>query len=587
MSHLGIAREIAACTGKSVKKEPQVIKMSGENINDSLSLEVEDGNQCPVYCARLIKNVKITESPAWLKNRLSSCGITPINNIVDVTNYIMLDLGQPMHAFDADKISSKKILVRNAKKGEQIVSFDGTIIDLIENDLVITDGKKPIALAGVVGSIDSGISSETTNIILEAASFNRKSIRATMKRLRTQTDAGSRFERGVDPKIAQYSIDKAAKLIKETGGGSVSTGILKFESLPNTTEIKIESEKINSLLGTKLTDQEMYAILRRLGFIIHEDIATVPSWRPDCSIWQDLAEEIVRIYGLVNLEKRPVEKTLSKNKSAYFYKEALKDLLTSAGYSEVYNYSFMSNSDAKLFNLDEKSLIEVENPVAPENRYMRSSLIYGLLKNISKNGVFDPIAIFEVGKVFDKKNESFNLCVAFAGKNSKDNLLNLINVLGQSFKYAPSAVELSKEELQKYKIKKSSVSYFEIDLEDIEKKFLGDKSNLKLSVPKDDFIYRNISKFPSVVRDLAFIVDRKINALEVLKAIKTESNDVILAELFDEFSSDKLGENKKNIAYHVHLQSAEKTLKDIEAEEIISKIVKNIEKKFNAKLRKA
>lgn len=584
LSHLGVAREIAVLKNSNIFRKPIELKMISKKISESLSLQVEANDLCSTYLARVVEGVKITESPRWLRDRLVSCGITPLNNIVDITNYIMLDLGQPMHAFDLDKIEDNKIIVRRTDNNESITSFDGTNIDLEKDDLIIADGKKPIAVAGIIGGIDSGISDNTTSIVLEAASFSAKSIRATSKRLGIKTDASMRFERGVDPNIALYAIDKAAKMISEICGGKILSGVLKHKNNSEEIKIKLESQKINDLLGTTISEKDMIEILKRLGFRYQKDFIIVPSWRPDVTIWQDISEEIIRIYGLNNLLPAPIKATKITSNSEYVCKEFIKDILVSSGFSECFNYSFISEKESELFGISKKNLVEVENPLAPENRYMRNSLMPGLLKNVAKNSSFDRVFLFEIGKVFNKLNEHFSLGVIASGKGARDAINDLVSNYQRIINQEIEVLELSKEYLLKYKIKKTSVCFFEINLTEISKKFKN-INKLKLSDIESRTNYRDVSKYPSIVRDLAFILAKNIDSKKVEEAIKNGSNYVIISELFDEFMSDKLGKNKKNLAYHIHLQAEDRTLKDAEANIEISTIIKTVEKQFSAKLR--
>ncbi|TSC95314.1 MAG: phenylalanyl-tRNA synthetase beta chain [Candidatus Berkelbacteria bacterium Athens1014_28] len=585
LSHLGVAREISALLKTNLSRKPINLKMTGKKIQSILDLEVKDAALCPTYVARALENVKISDSPEWLKKRLISCGIEPINNVVDVTNYILLDLGQPMHAFDLEKIKGKRIIVRCAKKSEKIRSFDGTNLRLEKNDLIIADGEKPIAIAGIVGGIDSGISESTTSIVLEAASFSPKSVRATSKRLGIKTDASMRFERGVDPNLALYAIDKAAKMISEISGAIIFSGVLKHKVDSSETKIRFEYDKINNLLGTKISESEMIEILKRLNFKIEKNFVIVPSFRPDVTIWQDLAEEIIRLHGINNLKSLAVEKTKTTNNTEYFYKEIIKDIFVEFGFSESYNYSFISDNDCEIFNIDKKNLVKVANPLVPENHFMRNSLLFGLLKNIAKNPSFNNIMIFEIGKVFNKAGEKFYLGAIVSGKDATENLKKTVAQLENQFSFEKKIIEINSSDLLKYKIKRNSISYLEIDLSLVAKSFVGNANSLKIKKANFDIVYRDISKFPSVVRDLAFIVSEKIKSEDVESEIKKNSKYVIISEPFDEFKSDKFGVGKKNLAYHIHLQAEDRTLKDTEAETEIRNIIKNIEKMFNAKLR--
>lgn len=587
LSHLGVAREIGAILHKSVKKSPIKLKMINEPASSALKLEVNEKKLCPNYFTRIVKNVSVGPSPEWLKSRLEICGIKSINNIVDITNYIMLDLGQPMHAFDLDRIDKHKIIIRKAKKSEKIVTIDHDTKILTGDELVIADSKKPIAIAGVMGGAYSEISNHTKNIVIEAAEFERKSIRNTSKKY-SITEASYRFERGIDPVLIEYSLNKAAKMIQDIAGGTILSGIVGYKSNYKKHELIFNYKKINNLLGTTLNDQQINSILISLGFKISNNICLIPSYRSDVSIWQDLAEEVVRIYGLNKIKLSPIKKTPAPKKSSYYYNEYLKDILASIGFNEIFSYPFMSESDLKNSKLKANDLLEVINPTQPENKFLRNSLIPGLLKSISKNPTFDPIMMFEIGNIFSKKKESTYLGVATSGKmafelinKAKDLLLNTLNLNINQDKIR----ELKREELRKLKIKKPSVYAFELDLTSLNDSIHVPEKKLGLNTTTDKVRYRPVSKYPSYTRDLAFVLNKKIKSNDVSKTIYDTSDLVNRVELFDEFSSNKLGKNKKNLAFHVNLQSSSKTLEDKEAKQIVLKIINSIIKKYNAKLR--
>lgn len=588
LSHFGMAREVAAILGKTISKQPLTLSMSGDNVNNHLTLNIKDQELCPRYFARIVKGVKIAPSPDWLQKRLQLAGVKPINNVVDITNYIMLDLGQPLHAFDASKIKDNTIVVRKAKKDETIITLDGENKTLASSMLVIADSEDPIAIAGVMGGYNSQIENNTQDIVIEAAEFNRISIRKTSKTLGLSTDASYRFERGIDPALMEYSINKAAKMVHEIAGGSILSGIAKVETPIKKTSVEYRASDINTLLGTDLNDESINTYLKHLGFVVSGNKAEVPSWRHDVTIWQDLAEEIVCLYGLKNVKLTPVSKTDAPKKSSYYYKEHLKDILVDTGYSEVYNYSFMSEQDINTAKIPAKDLLEVANPVSPENKYMRNSLVPGMLGSIAKNPTFDPVLLFEVGNVFDKTDESTHLCVVSAGSNAEKHINSAITAISKEIKLSKdeSIVKcLKREELSSFKIKKPLVYYVEIDLTNIEKNIISDPSKMKLKLSKKDIIYRPVSKYPSLTRDLAFIVKKEIEVEDVAKSIYQVSELVNNVELFDEFASDKFGLGNKNIAYHIYLQAPDRTLNDDEANHLIKDIINKIEVEFKAKFR--
>jgi phenylalanyl-tRNA synthetase beta chain len=586
LSHIGLAREVAAFENSNVRKEPVLMtRPSTEKTSSKISIEIKDAELCPQYLARVIEGVKIGPSPKWLQDRLIACGAKPINNVVDVTNFILLDLGHPMHAFDAAKIKDSKIIVRKSKNHEDIVTLDGEIRHLDSSILVISDPEKVVAIAGIMGGENSEVDDNTETIILEAAEFDPKFIRAAAKKLNLSTEASYRFERGIDSGAIEYAINKAASLIAEVSGGRVLSGIVQSGEKPERKNIAISHDNIRRLLGKNVGDEEIEHILRHLGFMIENGTATVPTWRHDISIWQDLAEEVGRVVGYDKIDLLTLTKIKSREKSNYYFVEKLKDLLDTAGYTESMNYPFLSENDLVAAKLKPENLLEIQNPIQPENKYLRLSLIPGLLKNIAKNPAFDPVLIFEIGHVFSKTNESQNLAIASTVKDRAvhDEIIN--KALALLPRSSAKTSEFSRQELQQYKIKRASVFVSEINLSKILNDIKIDK-NISLKSASPDTVYRGVSKFPAVSRDLAFIVDKTAPAGKISDKIYSVSELINRVELFDEFASDKFGLGKKNLAFHIYLQSKEKTLNDNDALEIINSIIKVVENKFNAKLRK-
>ncbi len=575
LSHLGIARELAAKYKKSIQKEPISLSMSSHKTSGAVSVNIED-KSCSKYYARVIKHLKVGDSPDWLKNRLTSIGLKPVNNIVDVTNYIMYDIGQPLHAFDYDKVEGRNIVVRKAEKNEPFIALDAKKYRLTENDLVIADSKRPIALAGIMGGQDSAIGAETQDIVLEAAVFNAVNIRRSSKQLGISSDASYRFERGIDSSLVEYAINKAANLIKEVAGGNILSGIVKNETNIPANEVNIEYDKINNLLGLKLTEEEINQYLRRLCFEVHDGFATVPAFRHDIGLWQDLAEEVGRLYGSENLKHLPLPKSEKPRRSDYFYQESLKDKLVFCGLTESISYPFVSSHDVAALDIDIESALEVKNPVQPENKYLRQSLFGGLAKLTARNSSFPTIYTFEIGRVFNKKSETTKLGLMLAGQNQKE-ILAIIETIKKHLPVPdPVLVDQSKF---RYKFRKNFVYFVESDI-----------SSLGLTVtdivwPKKEIVYRQVSKYPSANRDIAIIVDEKINSEDINKSIFDSSNKVNRVELFDEFRSEKLGAGKKSLAFHLDLQDLTKTLTDQEADDEIKKIINKLSKYFGAKLR--
>jgi phenylalanyl-tRNA synthetase beta chain len=584
LSHIGISREISAIYNKELKY-PIIDDIEYRSTN--LSIDIENSDLCPQYYAIKIKNVNILPSPKWLKDRLTFLGINPVNNIVDITNYVMLELGQPIHAFDADKIADNKIIVRKTGEMEKTVTLDGVTRNLPNESLVISDKEKILAVAGIMGGKNSEIKNSTKNIILEAAEFDRISVRKTSKKIGLATDASYRFERGIDSDKIEFTIKRAVNLINKLAGG-VAEKIVGSKKIVNHDSIEINYQGINSLLGTALNESEINDTLTKLGFCINKGHAQPPSFRHDISIWQDLAEEVGRINGYDKIKQCEVKTTKPYKRSTYFIKERIKDELTNLGFTEVYNYNYLSEKDVEVAGLSNKNLLEIANPLQKENKYLRSSLVPCLLKNIAKNPSFDPILLFEFGNTFTINNEHNYLGLVSSGKNAKKTLENAINKISKFFGNDKKNIpikELNKNELHYYKIKKPNAYVAEMPSKIFfDNHKLTDKElNLKLS--EINASYRSLSQYPPISRDLAFIVNSNIDSNSIANEIKNICDLVIIVELFDEFASDKFGKNKKNIAFHVYLQNIKKSMTDDEANTVIAEIIKKIENKFSAKLR--
>lgn len=584
LSHFGVAREVAAICSSQLKE------VKAPNLNQSkqstINVEVADSDLCLQYHAIEIKGVKVQDSPQWLKNRLIALGQKPINNVVDVTNYILFDLGQPLHAFDQEKITNQ-IVIRPAIDKEKIKTLDQTEKTLNPTDLVIADSEKAIALAGVMGGANSEVDINTTNIVLEGAEFKATNIRKTSKRLGLQTEASYRFERGVDSGLVKLALEKAAELIRELAGGEIHQAASVCAVNEKKTQ-KIEYEKINNLLGTKLSGDEIDQILNHLGFEIKNGEATIPTWRHDIEIWQDLAEEVGRIYGFEKLPQESIPITEAPKKSLYYYKEAIKDILVENGFVENFSYAFLSEADLEIARINKENILEISNPLQKENKFLRNSLIPGLLKAVAKNPSFDQVFLFETGNVFTKDCEKTNLSLIAAGKDAKNVIYKAIEILAEKLKKDLKnypIMELPREELTMFKIKKPMCYAWEIEIDQLfaETDYL--KSDIEFILPTQKIDYKNVSKYPTVVRDLAFIVEKNIDGRDLTKTIVEASDKVLLTEIFDEFQSEKFGENNKNIAIHLWLQDEEKTISDSEIAEIMELIVNIVEQKFNAKLR--
>ena len=584
LSHFGMARDLMAKSGQHIDKPEIESKEVKAKAEDELKVEIKS-DKCSLYVARIIKGVKIAESPEWIKGRLIACGVKPINNVVDITNYIMLDLGHPLHAFDAKKVEDKTIVVAEVEKEQEVMCLDDKARVLLPEMLCIYGGEKPVAIAGVMGLKCSEIDDNSTDIILEAAVFDPKSVRKTSKLLGVKTEASYRFERGVDDRGTSYAIKKAAQMISEVAGGEVLFGEVTAGGVVKQGNVPIEYDKINKLSGTAYTKNQVDGALKALGFEINEDFAYVPSWRHDISIWQDLLEEVMRLEGLDKVKPEALSVKQPSGQSDYFKKEKIKDYLVEMGLDEAITYTFLSDNDIRSAKLEPKDLLEVANPVQVENRYLRNSLVPGLLKVLSRSPSFDDIEIFEMGRVFDKSSELERLAIVTSGKSSQSvdkivgDLCKKIGVRKSAF----NVYEIKREELKRFKIKKPMVHVAEAEIPDLINGAVFD--DVKIRDKFDKVAYRPISKYPPVSRDLAFVVDVKYTISEVKDIILDASQAVVLAEPFDEFRDDRFGKDKKSVAFHIYLQNMDKTMSDEEAGREITRIITNLKKVLKAEVR--
>ncbi|OQA04661.1 MAG: Phenylalanine--tRNA ligase beta subunit [bacterium ADurb.Bin400] len=421
---------------------------------------------------------------------------------------------------------------------------------------------------------------------MESAVFDSTDIRRTSKKLGLSTDASYRFERGIDAGMTERAIERAAQLIIEIAGGKIVSEVIRVGNARTETTLSTEYNKINQLTGLSLTKDEINQILERLGFSINQEQCQIPSWRHDIGIWQDLSEEVARIIGYDRIPKHALPESEAPERSTFHKKEMIKDYLVTLGFSEVYNYPFLSEKELRIGHFEPSSLLEVSNPAQSENKYLRSTLVPGLLKSISKNPVFDPVLIFEIGNTFSINAENTMLGIAASGKNAKKIIHQAVSMLTDLCEQSEKVIavqEIAGEELAKHKIRKPAVYIIETNLSTLLSSI--DTHSIKLKNETHKVHYRPVSPYPVVSRDIAFIIDSSVSTELVANTIYNTSEYIILAELFDEFVSDKFGNNKKSLAYHLYLQHPSRTLTDIEAENVLSNLVSKLANKYQIKIR--
>ena len=621
MSHYGVARDLQAfLSNNGVKSEFEKISTAIVNTEGEhgFELEVEDSALCPRYIGAIIENVKIAPSPAWLQDRLKAIGLSPINNVVDITNYILHGLGQPLHAFDADKISGKKVKVGVNEAGTKFTTLDGIERTLNGSEIIIKDGNnQPMCIAGVFGGSESGVSEETKTIFLESAYFNPVAIRKAAKSHGLNTDASFRFERGVDPNNTRTAITQAIKLIEEITGGKKIGSLL--EHYPNKIEdakIIFRYSKLDQILGVKIHREKIKEILKSLEIKAVNDIAdglelAVPAYRADVTREIDVIEEILRIYGY-NKVDAPQKISFTPVKLSFDDQDALENswarTLQSNGFNEVMNNSLTSVKD-------ETNAVKLLNPLSKELTFMRKSLLEGLLENTiyNINRKNQDIKFFELGKIYHKKEkyeERKQLAILISGRTYSENWLMpksasdfymlkaYVKVLFDKLNLETEEISLEDDRfgdaleiiskgntiarlgkvspklLKEYDIDQECF-YAEIETETVQK--LRTKENFK---------FVDIPKFNKIRRDLALLVDKNVNYAELYKlAKKNPSKYLKNINLFDVYEGKNLPEGKKSYALSFELLNEEKTLEDKDITAVMDSLIKNFKKEFNAELR--
>ncbi|QHN64805.1 phenylalanine--tRNA ligase subunit beta [Bergeyella cardium] len=622
MSHYGVARDLNAfLTSNQLKAEFEKLKtlpLSSEG-EHSFSIEVEDEELTPRYIGAIIKGVKVADSPAWLQNRLKAIGLSPINNIVDITNYILHGLGQPLHAFDADKIAMQKLKVGTLPAGTKFTTLDGVERTLNGSEIIIKDGNNsPMCIAGVLGGKDSGVSEETTSIFLESAYFNPVAVRKAAKAHGLNTDASFRFERGVDPNNTKTAITHAIQLITEVAGGTLVGELL--ENYPKKIEdfkVILRYSKIDEILGTKIHREKIKEILRSLEIEIINEIQngleiSIPAYRADVTREIDVIEEILRIYGYNKIEA-PSKISFTPVKLDNNDQDALENFwaraLQSQGFFEVMNNSLTAEKFVS------ETAVKLLNPLSSDLAYMRTSLLEGLLENAAYNiNRKNPdIKFFELGKIYhktDKYNERKQLAILVSGRDLRENWLQpksetnfyhlkgyvsiLLEKLGiQSTekslndKRFTDAIEIMSSDKTIARIGKVSAELlktFDIEQDCFYAEIEVEIANqLRL---KDNFKFVDIPKFNIVRRDLALLVDKAVSYAELYSAAQKNKSPYLRAiNLFDVYEGKNLPEGKKSYAMSFELLNEEKTLEDKDINEVMNALIKTFEKDFGASLR--
>lgn len=616
LSMLGMAYELGAIYNKKVKDVDINYKETGKDINQTFNIDIQTNN-CSVFLAKKVENVEIKESPAFIKNRLMACGIRPINNVVDISNYVMLELGQPLHFYDADKLNNE-IIVRMAKNGEKLTTLDNIERTLDENDIVISTKEKSIGLAGVMGGLETEVVPQTKNIIIESAIFDGVRVRKTAKKI-LRSEASNRFEKGLDSNRTYMAINRACHLLEKYANGTVIEGMCTYDqSQKEDKKIEITFKNITDVLGTNISNNDILDVFTKLGFSYEADdkkaIVSVPRRRLDISIKEDLIEEVGRIYGVDNIEgKLPV---LPVKQGSYDKQtREIRNKMVSLGLNETLSMIFTSDKEAKKYTTDDFEVVKLLDPLAEERNALRYSLIPSMVKIYEYNKAREnkDVCIFEIGKGFYKKQEEYGenqkIVALMTGKyylgvgNSanvdfyviKGVVEELLNFLGYENRYTIEMPDQIPNEFHKGQtaninvngqivgivgklhpeVTKDDVYVMEINLDELLSKRVGKMK------------YKEISKFPNVKKDVAFVMKKDIPSVEVEKVIKKAGGKLLTnIEVFDVYTGENIGKDEKSVAYSLTFNDSKKTLIEEEITKIFENIIANVEKLNDVFLRK-
>ena len=616
LSVIGLAREASATFGRPLKLHTPEVKGCGGSIAELVDIDIEDGDLCPRYTARMVKNVKIQPSPAWMRERLRNSGVRPINNIVDITNYVMLEYGQPMHAFDFSCVEGNHIIVRTAREGETIQTLDGNQRKLTTSMLCICDENKPVCVAGVMGGANSEIVGDTAMVLFESANFNGTSVHRTAAALNMRTDASSRYEKGLDPMNTLKAVERACELVELLGAGEVVKGVMDVIAKDsNPVTVKLEPEKVNGLLGTDVSREEMVRILEALDFKVEGDTIHVPSWRSDVEHYSDIAEEVARFYGYNNIPD-----TLSNGLTArrgltdiQQTENLLGSVCRAAGYDEIITYSFISPTYYDKIDLPKDSplrdSLKILNPLGEDTSIMRTTTLPSMLEILTRNYNFrnKSAKLYELGRVYFKRAD---------GLADEPKVLTLgAYGGGMDFFALKGAVEAVLKQLRIENVR------FLADTENpsyhpgrCAKVYCGDRllgtlgqvhphvagnygvdTELYAAELRFDALYESkgaqpvyqpLPKFPAVTRDIAVVCDKAVTVGELEDAIRKGAKGLLKdVALFDIYTGVGIAPGKKSVAFNLTLRSDDRSLTAEEADADVKSILTALEQECGAILR--
>ena len=620
-SIVGLARESAATFGTTFRKPEITVKELGDSIEGQVSVDIKAPDLCYRYSARIVKDVKIEPSPKWLRDRLKASGVRPINNIVDITNYVMLEYGQPMHAFDLEYLKGHQIIVRNAEDGEKMQTLDGQDRVLDSSMLVIADGEKPVAVAGVMGGANSEIIPETRTILFESATFNGISVRLTAKKLGMRTESSSRFEKGLDQENALDALNRAAQLVEELNAGTVCKGIIDCNPVKTVKKsIPFNPARINALLGTDVSVERMKDIFRMLEIDVDETAGTVtaPSFRPDLECEADLAEEVARFYGYNNIKA-----TLLEGKAAVFgsktwkqkIDQIIRQTMLSCGLSETYTYSFTSPKIFDKINLPEDSelrkTVVITNPLGEDFSVMRTTTLPDMLEVLATNynRRVEEAKLFEVSHVYLPKSlpltelpyEKPVLTIGMYGKvefydvsGIVDELMSVLGITQYEYEPVKDNPAFHPGRTAKLIVRGKECGILGEIHPDVAEKFDAAQRNYIAMIDMEPLAdaavlkpeYKPLPKYPAVTRDIAMLVDDDVLVKQIEQLISAKAGKILEEiRLFDVYKGKQVPEGKKSVAYSITFRASDRTLTDEEVGKAMSGILKALSEKLNAQLR--
>jgi phenylalanyl-tRNA synthetase beta chain len=625
--HIGVARDLGARIGKSIKNPYDADENSGKALDEWIKIEIKDTEKCHRYAAKIVEGVNIGDSPAWLQNKLRAIGLRPINNVVDATNYVMHEIGQPLHAFDYEGIAGKKIVVQSFNKVTEFTTLDDQKRKVPANTLFICDGEKPVAVAGVMGGLNSEVTESTKAILIESAYFEPSAIRKASKQLTLQTDSSYRFERGIDPNLARRAAERAAKLISELAGGTIIDGCTDIHPVKtDAKKVNLRISRVNQILGTELHQKEAEDILKRLEFgveITGNDTleCTVPTFRPDVTREIDLIEEVGRVFDYNNIPKPQSAPffTPAPIKSWETFQNRVKEIAVGLSYKEITTNSLLAAKEENLFS-DEKSQITTLNPVSQDATTLRSQLTAGFLKtaryNLNRNE--KTIRFFELGHVYAKDQKGtwikgirehsmllFGLCgfrqieswnskpATFSFFDLKSDVDAFFAQLGISELISTEAADNSK---LTYSVNDTPIAVISTPARGVREALDMDQPAFtaeiditllhQMGFSSSDLRFTPIPKFPAFEFDAAFVVEAGVRAGDMTALINKHGGSLLQkVQVFDVYEGENLGKGKKSIAFRLTFLDRNKTLNIKDVEPVVQKIVQAFDKEFGAKLR--